>query len=551
MTVTSNSCELLTESLSSSLNHSSVPVPSPWQSAETSDKGWVAPLATNIPPGTCLGRYEIKEQLDRGGQAVVFRAWDSRLQREVAVKLGHTPCATDSIELSRIRQEGEILARIDHPGLAKVHDCGSINGAPYLVIEFLRGQNLQQFAERNSLSRRQIIRFLDEISSAVAAAHDAGILHLDLKPENVMVTPTGQYKLIDFGLAWRSGTTSDASPPVIAGTREFLSPEQASGDPQQWTAATDVFGLGGILYQLLTGHPPLPSELLDEEGYREHLSGVGDRLKACDVDPALGELCRTALSPNPLDRYASIGEFRRVLHRRRMLGEKLLASLFILSGLFLLCLGSGLMNHSIPGRDDNNFKDFSRERLAVRASARMSLKIEVQTESPHAPRLMIWSPSLGLREIMGLKRMSVGKYSRWSPRTMNGILNLRSADETVCIMAFDGSSDQGEHGQRDYQNQLRMLLSQIRSEGHASHHTSADFLCPSRACISPANRQHSRLRSNLAQLNQVTEEWGVPFQWTLMTRSVHHQPEWELDLFLDLSDVRSEHCGPDGSSGTN
>jgi len=483
-------------------------------------------------PGGCVGKYELQELLDRGGQATVFRAWDSQLQRDVALKLSHPQPGTDAAACSRTLQEGAFLARINHPGLARVYDCGSVDGNSYLVLEYLRGTHLQRYAEQNSLGSRQIALFLDEISGAVAAAHQAGILHLDLKPENVMVTPDGHCKLIDFGLAWRPAWRQACLPPLMIGTREYMAPEQVIGNTAELSEATDVFGLGGLLFTLLTGEPPLPPILLDAESLQEHLETATAKLNAPDVDRSLARLCRTALAVSPEERFRNMAEFRRALHLRRSLRDRLLAGLFILAGFCLFCLGMGVFSLALAGENGKTRKDNSHCGVIGRPKSRMSLEISVQANS--SPAVLVWSPSLGLQEFTGLKKRGEGEQSRWRLRSRSGSISHATEDEVICILAIDGSLSRARRREIFERFQLEEQLAQLERSQITNESATISYLFTPRTRVLPIHSANHALRSAALQLSQTLQELPVTYSGVILTRSARATPDWKLDLFLQL-----------------
>ena len=257
--------------------------------------------------GRQIGRYRLLALLSRGGQASVYRGWDGPLRRDVAIKVsrfGRDRAAASS----RVLQEGMILACIDHPHLARVHDVGMYDGHPYLVMELVEGTTLRDYVLRGLPSSVEVRRILLEVGSALAAAHEKGILHLDVKPENVMVQRDGSCKLIDFGMGITIASRRCSPLKLVLGTDGYMSPEQRRGELAELTAAADVFGLGGLLYFLLTGHAPCSGKT------RTHDSG-----QQVDDEPArigltdlritgheLAAICRRALAASPADRYSSV-----------------------------------------------------------------------------------------------------------------------------------------------------------------------------------------------------------------------------------------------------
>ena len=215
-----------------------------------------------LAAGTKLGPYEILAPLGAGGMGEVYRARDTRLNRDVAIKVLPEALANDADRLGRFEQEARTIAALNHPNILGIHDIGTHRGAPFLVSEFLEGQTLREKLESGPLPVRRAIEYGLGIAQGLAAAHEKGIVHRDLKPENVFVTRDGRVKVLDFGLAKlvtpeKSHETvvtlmSPATlPGMVMGTVGYMSPEQVRGEPSD--ARSDIFSFGAVLYEMLTG----------------------------------------------------------------------------------------------------------------------------------------------------------------------------------------------------------------------------------------------------------------------------------------------------------
>ncbi|MGA7460738.1 MAG: protein kinase, partial [Candidatus Korobacteraceae bacterium] len=215
-----------------------------------------------LAAGTKLGPYEILAPLGAGGMGEVYRARDTRLNRDVAIKVLPEALANDADRLGRFEQEARTIAALNHPNILGIHDIGTHRGAPFLVSEFLDGQTLREKLESGPLPVRRAIEYGLGIAQGLAAAHEKGIVHRDLKPENVFVTRDGRVKVLDFGLAKlvtpeKSHETvvtlmSPATlPGMVMGTVGYMSPEQVRGEPSD--ARSDIFSFGAVLYEMLTG----------------------------------------------------------------------------------------------------------------------------------------------------------------------------------------------------------------------------------------------------------------------------------------------------------
>ena len=216
----------------------------------------------SLTSGTKLGPYEIQSALGAGGMGEVYRARDTRLGRDVAIKVLPEALAKDADRLRRFEQEARTIAALSHPNILGIHDIGAHGGSPFLVSELLEGQTLREKLEAGPLPVRRAIEYALGIAQGLAAAHEKGIVHRDLKPENVFVTKDGRVKVLDFGLAKLASTeqphetvvtlTSPATlPGMVMGTVGYMSPEQVRGDATD--ARSDLFSFGAVLYEMLTG----------------------------------------------------------------------------------------------------------------------------------------------------------------------------------------------------------------------------------------------------------------------------------------------------------
>ena len=215
-----------------------------------------------LTAGTKLGPYEILGTLGAGGMGDVYRARDTRLGRDVAIKMLPEALAQDADRLRRFEQEARTIAALSHPNILGIHDIGTHDGAPFLVSELLEGQTLREKLEAGPLPARRAIEYALGIAHGLAAAHDKGIVHRDLKPENVFITRDGRVKILDFGLAKLASPTQSHEtlltltspatlPGVVMGTVGYMSPEQVRGDPTD--ARSDIFSFGAVLYEMLSG----------------------------------------------------------------------------------------------------------------------------------------------------------------------------------------------------------------------------------------------------------------------------------------------------------
>jgi serine/threonine protein kinase len=223
--------------------------------------------------GTLLGgRYRLDAEIGRGGMSTVYRAFDTVLERPVAIKLMHREIATDSDQLERFRREARAVAQLNHPHIVTVIDAGEEPsehdvahgdepevGTPYIVLEYVDGETLKQLIRRDGpLQITQAIAYAIEIARALGAAHERLIVHRDVKPQNVLISSEGSAKITDFGIArtlTEEGLTMDGR---VLGTTDYVSPEQALGQPV--TGQSDLYSLGVVLYEMLTGAVPFSGE---------------------------------------------------------------------------------------------------------------------------------------------------------------------------------------------------------------------------------------------------------------------------------------------------
>ena len=210
--------------------------------------------------GMCLnGRYRLDAQIGAGGMSTVYRAFDTTLERRVAVKLMHREIASDSDQLERFRREARSVAQLSHPHIVGVIDAGEEDGRPYIVLEYVEGETLKDRIRRmGRLPIDEAIAYAIEIARALGAAHAGAIVHRDIKPQNVLVDEEGSAKVTDFGIARsleEQGLTADGR---VLGTTDYVSPEQALGHDVD--GQSDIYSLGVVLYEMLTGDVPFHGE---------------------------------------------------------------------------------------------------------------------------------------------------------------------------------------------------------------------------------------------------------------------------------------------------
>lgn len=270
--------------------------------------------------GTLLdGRYRVDSFLARGGTSTVYRGLDTRLDRPVAVKVMDPRFADDPEFLARFEREARSVARLSHPGLVAVHDQGSEAGTPFLVMELVEGGTLRELLrERGATGVPMALAVLEPVLAALAVAHRAGLVHRDVKPENVLVSDAGVVKVADFGLVRAVAAAGGTSTGVILGTAAYLSPEQVTtGDAGP---ASDVYSAGVLAWELLRGAPPYAGDTALSVAY-QHVHREVPRLSdLAHVPPELVELVATATRRDPAARYpdaAAMGDALAEVRRRR------------------------------------------------------------------------------------------------------------------------------------------------------------------------------------------------------------------------------------------
>ena len=269
-------------------------------------------MSRSPQPGDLIAdRYELEELVGTGGMSSVFRARDRQLDRRVAIKLLHQHYAEDPEYLERFRREARAVARLSHPNIVTVIDRGAADGSQYIVFD---GENLKELVQRSGrLPVRDAVELALAVADGLAFAHTHGLVHRDVKPQNVLLSREGGVKVTDFGIA-RSldvehGVTQTGT---VLGTGEYLAPEQASGKPV--SPATDVYSLGVVLWELLAGDVPFVGENFIAVALR-HVNEPPPHLRERrpDVTPRLEAAVERALAKDPARRFPSMRAFAQEL----------------------------------------------------------------------------------------------------------------------------------------------------------------------------------------------------------------------------------------------
>lgn len=311
-------------------------------------------------PGQRWGKFLIEKVLGRGGQADVLQAFDQvGTAGHVALKVPHDAMPQDWIE-QWVHTEAGTLTKLSHPSIVRVVEAGVIGTRPYVATELVEGLALHTLVRTSPPSETQIVSWMSQLGEALQEAHERGVVHRDVKPHNIIVTPEGRPTLIDFGLAsfvtaYQTESRRDAS-----GTYAFMAPEQARRDPHA-DHRVDVFALGGILKFVLTGKPPYAEGQAPSPGDRschvspiEEIGGSGLRRSLCGI-------ANKALEPDPADRYQNMREMLQALHRASSRRQLVWAGV----GAVVLLAVVAIFANWMPSRGDGNQSAAPNEAIAV------------------------------------------------------------------------------------------------------------------------------------------------------------------------------------------
>jgi eukaryotic-like serine/threonine-protein kinase len=279
-----------------------------------------------LAPGTQLGPYEISAPLGAGGMGEVYRARDTRLERTVAIKILPTQFSSDPVRKQRFEREAKTISSLNHPHICVLYDVGHQDGVEYLVMECVEGETLAKRLEKGPLPLEQVLKYGAQIADALDKAHRSGVVHRDLKPGNIMLTPTGA-KLLDFGLAkpaaplasvaTLTAAVTQSSPMTeqgaIVGTFQYMSPEQIEG--KEIDGRSDIFSLGAVLYEMLTGQRAFPgkSQLSVASAILEKEPAPVSTVKPM-TPPGLDHAVRKCLAKDPDERWQSASDLKSELN---------------------------------------------------------------------------------------------------------------------------------------------------------------------------------------------------------------------------------------------
>src|SRR5437660_4906754 len=254
-----------------------------------------------------LGDYELLEEIGRGSQGVVFRARQKSLNRTVALKVISLGQWASKAHLKRFRLEAEAAAHLEHPGIVPIHEVGERDGSCYFSMKFVEGGQLDEVARREPMPIRRAAELIANVARTVHYAHEHGILHRDIKPGNILLDAKGEPHLTDFGLARLVESESSVTHTLeVLGTPSYMAPEQAVGNNAAIGSVTDIYGLGAVLYQLLTGQPPFAGGTTYETiRLLLNTEPRPPRLLNPKIDRDLSTICLKCLEKDPKRRYAS------------------------------------------------------------------------------------------------------------------------------------------------------------------------------------------------------------------------------------------------------
>ncbi len=307
------------------------PSPDPSSGADAIGSGRGTPSRSDGPDADLprfFGRYELREEVGRGGFGTVYRGWDGVLKREVAVKVSQGDVASSPSEIDAILREGRYAGDLRHGNIVAIMDGGVIDGSTYLVRSFVKGRTLAAILAEGPIPLARSVRLMGVVARALAYAHGRGLIHRDLKPSNILIDGDDQPYVTDFGLAKRvagDGTLSLRGAEMgFVGTPAYMSPEQVRGEADRVDGRSDVFNAGVVLYQMLTGRLPFPGQGRVLEHQIEHEAPIKAREIDRRIPRHLEKVCERAMAKRPEDRYRSAAAMADALDRslKRMPGRR-------------------------------------------------------------------------------------------------------------------------------------------------------------------------------------------------------------------------------------
>ena len=283
-------------------------------------EGTWRPGGTAEAPPDRIGRYPVIEELGRGSMGVVYLAEDPVLARRVALKLLPERLAGDAKQIARLTREARVLAKLNHPNIARIHSSEEVQGRPFLVLEFVEGSNLSDLLRKGPLPVESAVNVLHQVALAIEAAHAQQIVHRDLKPSNVVVNEAMETKVLDFGLAKSIvSRTKITTADTVVGTSGYIAPERLRGESA--SELTDVFAFGCLAYECLTGRPVFDGCNLSDLVAGTAIPRPNWKLLPGACPAGLVELVESCLLPDPGDRLSKIRTARVLLESLRSEGR--------------------------------------------------------------------------------------------------------------------------------------------------------------------------------------------------------------------------------------
>ena len=260
-------------------------------------------------------RYQVMKELGRGGMGIVFQAYDKQLSEPVAIKILSPFLSSDPEALERLKREVSSARRVSHTNVIRIHDIGEAKGLQYVSMEYFPGENLKDFIRKNPhLSLMQAYQIASQICEGVEAAHRQGVIHRDLKPQNVIIDSRNQIKIIDFGLAHSAHLKGLTATGLIMGTPEYMSPEQVAGSKVD--ERTDIYSLGVMLYELFTGQVPFTGDSAIAVGFKQMKDPPpAPRSVNPQLSPQVEAVILRALEKEPIRRYPTVAELKSDLEK--------------------------------------------------------------------------------------------------------------------------------------------------------------------------------------------------------------------------------------------
>lgn len=268
--------------------------------------------------GTILGeRYRIYERIGIGGMASVYRAQDTHLGREVAIKIIHESLSGDEVFLNQFRNEAHAAANLNHPNIVAVHDIGEWEGRYFMVMEYVEGQTLKEIIlsykdKEENMPVERMLGIAIQICKGMGYAHRSGLVHCDMKPQNILVSPDDRAKITDFGISRAVSEATRTGSDVVWGTPQYFSPEQAAGDPP--SPASDVYSIGIMMFEMLgntlpfKGDSPTAIALKHLQSPPPHIRSINKK-----VPPQMAQIVHKVLAKEPSGRYRTAGQLERIL----------------------------------------------------------------------------------------------------------------------------------------------------------------------------------------------------------------------------------------------